>query len=75
MKLSEDKHKEIIRIIGEYIDGEVTMDSELATDLGLSSFDAVMILDTVNEQLGLSVDVDLLYDCKTVGDLLERIEE
>lgn len=75
--ISEDKKIEIIRIIQDYAgtDEDISMESDMVNDLGLSSFDAVMICDTVQEQLGVHVDIDSLYNCRTIGDLLKEIGE
>lgn len=76
MKISEENKNAILKIIQEYVGtDEVNMESDMAGDLGLSSFDAVMIFDTVQEQLGIEVTPDQLYGCRTVGDLMESIEK
>ena len=72
MKLTENDRQEVLKIIEDYTDAEVTLDTELTADLGLSSFDAVMILEAVNEKLGTSVQAAELYGCKTVGELMEK---
>ena len=77
MKISEENKSGILKIIRDYVDIDtpVSPESDIINDLGLSSFDAVMICGTVQEQLGIAVEVNLLLNCKTVGDLLEVIEE
>ena len=75
MKLTQEQQTQIIDIIKDYTDAEITLDTELTTQLGLSSFDAVMIIDAVNENLGLDIKPNILYECKTVGDLLEKVEQ
>ena len=75
MKLSNEQKTQIIDIIKDYTDAEITPDTELTTQLGLSSFDAVMIIDAVNEKLGLNIKSNILYECKTVGDLLKKVEQ
>ena len=72
MKLTENDRQEVLKIIEDYTDAEVTLDTELTANLGLSSFDAVMILEAVNEKLGTAVEASELYGCKTVGELMEK---
>ena len=61
----------IIETIFEFVEpeGEITADSELRADCGLSSFDSVCLLDSLCEKFGKEVDETLLRECRTVQDL------
>ena len=61
----------IIDTILEFVepDAEITADSNLRTDCGLSSFDSVCLLERLCEDFGKDVDEKELRNCRTVGDL------
>lgn len=75
MSISEENKNNIMKIIQEYIGTgvELSLETDIVNDLGLSSFDAVMICSTIEEQLGITVDISRLYNSGTIGDLLEGI--
>lgn len=61
----------IIETILEFVDPEeeITADSTLKGDCGLTSFDSVCMLDALNEKFGKEVPETVLRKCKTVQDL------
>ncbi|MCR5041177.1 MAG: acyl carrier protein [Clostridia bacterium] len=61
----------IIETILEFVepDGEITPESNLRTDCGLSSFDSVCLLERLCEDFDKDVDEKALRSCRTVGDL------
>lgn len=63
--------EKIIDIILEFVepDGEITKDSNLRNDCGLSSFDSVCLLDRLCEEFEKDVDEKKLRECHTVQDL------
>lgn len=70
----EDKILYLIKQrVGE--DVSVTNDSEFFNDLGLSSLDMAIIILTLEDELGLKINVMDLVGIKTVGSLIERIKK
>ena len=68
---------EFEEIIKEYLDGEevkLTKDSNLKTDLGLSSFDYFAFLSEVQKKYDVKIPDKKLMEFNTVGDLVEFIE-
>ena len=56
-------------------DEKVTMDSNIADDLGADSLDVVDLVISLEDEFGLEVPDELIKDVKTVGDLVNYIEE
>ena len=67
--------KEVIEIIQEFccFDDEVSLESELAYDLGLDSLDMVKITMELEERLDISLEDEEIANVKTVSDLIELI--
>lgn len=64
-------------IVSNYVDIElddITRDSKLLADLGLTSLDLVMIADEIEKEFNLELPARLYSTIKTVGDLLDYIE-
>ena len=53
----------------------ITPDSELADDLGLSSIDLVDLAMSIEDEFNIEVPDDLIEKVKTVGDVVNFIEE
>lgn len=51
----------------------IKIDSRLASDLGLCSFDMMLLLFKIEEEAGITIDASRLKNDMTVGDLLEVI--
>ncbi len=70
-----DKVKEIL---GQYVEvdlDEVTEDSRLAEDLGLTSFSMMSMMGDFEEKFGITVDETELTEISTVGDVVKYIEK
>jgi acyl carrier protein len=63
----------IIEIILEFVEpeDEITAESTLKGDLGLTSFDSVCLLDALCEEFGKNVDEINVRECQTVQDLAD----
>lgn len=53
----------------------ITMDTELIDDLGADSLDAVEIIMNIEDEFDISVDEDHIDNIKTVGDIVNYIED
>lgn len=67
--------KELIDLILEYTDpdGEITAESRLRGDCGLSSFDMMCLTDAINDRYGIKLGFEDMRKCITVGDLAETV--
>lgn len=54
---------------------EVTLESSIVNDLGADSLDTVEIVMAIEQAFNISVGDDEFEGIKTVGDLIEKIEE
>ena len=70
-----EKVKEIIARYTETDPENINGDSKLVEELGLTSFDVLVILSDVEGEFGITVDEDMLMDIVTVNDVIERIRE
>lgn len=64
-------------ILGEYVKcerNEITADSELRGDLGLSSLDLVSVAVAVEEKLGVEIPDRQVNMLRTVGDVIKFLE-
>lgn len=52
----------------------ITMETRLVEDLGADSLDAVEIMFALEEEFGIEIDDDSAQNIKTVGDLVNYIE-
>lgn len=61
----------VINIILNYVEPEeeITLDSDLRADCGLSSFDMICVLQELTAEFSKDVSEKSLKDCVTVGDL------
>ena len=53
----------------------ITMDTELIDDLVADSLDAVEIIMNIEDEFDISVDEDHIDNIKTVGDIVNYIED
>ena len=51
----------------------LTRDANLE-DLGIASLDVISVLFEVEERFGIVVEVDELGDCKTLGQLMDKLK-
>ena len=53
---------------------EITRDTDMMSDLGADSLDLVELIMTLEEEYGVSVIDDAIYEHKTVGEIADFIE-
>lgn len=72
----EIKIEEIIEMLKDYIgdDVEITEDTELFSDLGLTSFDAVTLMEAIAQKYDVEVEMTEVMNFKTVGDIVECLK-
>lgn len=71
----EERVKEILSDISGVPVSEINKDTQLAGDLGMSSFDLADTVVTVEESYGLHIPDERFSDIETVGDIIRIIEE
>jgi len=69
-----EKIKDIICNIVDIEPDEITADSKLLSDLGLSSFDLVMFSSEIENEFGVALSAKSFASIKTVGGIIEYIE-
>lgn len=70
-----DKLKELVVDQLGVEDDEVTMEATMQDDLGADSLDLVDLVMSVEEEFGVKVADEDLENIKTVGDIVNYIEE
>lgn len=67
----------VIEVVKEYVDGniEVTGESSLVYDLGLTSYDVAMIFNDLQDRYGVEADIDKVREIKVVNDILNCIKQ
>ncbi len=70
-----DKIKEILAQYADVELDDVTEDSRLAEDLGLSSFSMMSMMGELEEAFGITVDEAELTEVATIGDVMEYIKK
>lgn len=55
--------------------GAISPDMDLIQDLGIDSFDMIMIVNTLEEEFSIVVEEEDLENLKTVEDVISRLEE
>lgn len=68
--------EKVIEAIRENIrwKGPVDEGMDLVRDLGVDSFDMLMIINTLEEEFSIVVEEEQLENLKTVGDVVTRLE-
>ncbi len=64
-------------ILAQYVEvepGEITEDSRLVEDLGLSSYALMSLMGDVEEQFDITVDETELTEVRTIKDVIEYIK-
>ena len=69
-----DKIREALAAQFEIDPEKITRDTDLMNDLGADSLDLVELIMTLEEEYGVSVIDDSVYEHKTVGEIAEYIE-
>ena len=73
--MSEKKVREILsKQLGVDVN-KISMDTNIATDLGADSLDLVEILMSIEDEFNVQVSDEAATSIKTVGDLVKAIEE
>ena len=70
-----DKVKKIIVDELDIDPAKVTLEANLAEDLEADSLDAVELIMQLEDEFGLEIEDDAAQSIKTVGDLVNYIEE
>ena len=70
-----EKLAEILSAQLEVEISEITPESELEADLGASSLDLVDLAMSIEDEFGIEVPDELVESVKTVGDVVNFIEE
>ena len=70
-----DKLKELVVDQLGVEEDEVTMEASMQDDLGADSLDLVDLVMSVEEEFGVKVADEDLEDIKTVGDIVNYIED
>lgn len=70
----EEKIKEILSDISGIPAPEISNETRIAGDLGMSSFDLADTVVTVEETYGLRIPDERFRDLETVGDIIRIIE-
>ena len=71
----EDKIKEILSGISGIPAAEISRDTRIAGDLGMSSFDLADTVVNVEETYGIRIPDERFADLETVGDIIRVIGE
>lgn len=69
-----EKIKDIISNIVDIEPDKITENAKLLSDLGLSSFDLVMLSSEIENEFGVSLSAKSFSSIKTVGGIIEFIE-
>lgn len=67
--------EKIVEMLLNYVepDEEITADTEIKGDLGMSSFDLVCFGDDLQTEFGVTITAEDFRNCETVGKLSEFI--
>ena len=71
-------YEKTMEILSEFIDDdetEITMDSALVDDLGLSSLEVINIVANFEDKFGIEVPDRVIPTLRTVGDIVKYLEE
>lgn len=69
-----DKFKELLINELQVKESAITMDAELASDLGVNSIELADLVMICEEQFGLTIEDDDLHGFITVGDVVNYLE-
>lgn len=65
--------EELIKVLENYTEEEITAASRFTTDLALSSFDIACIIDETEAAMGVRIDLKDFVTYKSVGEMAEYI--
>jgi len=69
-----DKIKETLATQFEVDSNTITRETDIMNDLGADSLDLVELIMTLEDEYGVSVTDESVYEHKTVGDIADFIE-
>jgi len=69
-----EKIREALASQFEIDPGKITRDTDVMNDLGADSLDLVELIMTLEEEYGISVIDESVYEHKTVGEIADFIE-
>ncbi len=69
-----EKLKEIILEQLDVDEEDITLDADILEDLDADSLDVVLLMKTISEEFEMAVPDDAVDSIKTVGDIVEYIE-
>lgn len=66
----------IIDLLLNYVepDDEITADTKIKSDLGMSSFDLACLANDIRDEMGVSLSAEDFRKYRTVGELAQYIE-
>ena len=66
-----------VKILEEYVeeDCEITKDSSLVDDLGLSSLEVISIVSAFEDEFEIEIPDKVIPSLRTVGDIVKYLEE
>ncbi len=70
--------KKVIEILSEYSDmdsNQITAETTLIADMGLSSLDVVNVVVAFEDEFGVEIPDEDIWKFKRVGDVLEYIKQ
>ncbi|MDI9472440.1 MAG: acyl carrier protein [Tissierellia bacterium] len=70
--------KIVLEILEEYVDfdpKEVNEDTNLLTDLNMTSYDRISLLGAVEKRFGIEVSEDEAVSLTTIGEIVKLLEE
>ena len=65
--------EELIKVLENYTEEEITAASGFKTDLALSSFDTACVIDEIADAMDVTIDIRDFITYKTVGEMAEYI--
>ena len=74
MQMVFEKIKEALVTQFEVDPAKITRNTDIMNDLGADSLDLVELIMTLEEEYGISVTDESVYENKTVGDIADFIE-
>jgi len=69
-----EKIKEALAVQFEIDPDKITRDTDIMSDLGADSLDLVELIMTLEDEYGVSVTDESVYEHKTVGEIADFIE-
>ncbi len=70
--------EKVINILSEYTEQNrenITAQSSLTADLGLSSLDVINVVVAFEDEFGIEIPDEKIYEFDTVGDIVRYLEE